>query len=285
MPAPDRSPAELTATFARALNASARRAGPRAGGAMRCWFEDGCRPPGNRRRSRPDRRSHTRHGPPVPDRRRRGRAPAPARSALRRRSPRIHQNRQSRGASASAAAPSPRSRVRPRAARRLSCSASSRSQPDLGCSGPRNPASAVSARRNQERFKGALDRDDLAARRQLLGWRTRGWFPASRIGVRRRGRPARPFVNQTLVDEGRPAPETRRPSRRHPRRPSRRPPRASSRRRRRSAGGRGSCSGGGEQVVAPGDRVAQRLLSRGQIARATGKRRKPAVETVEQCLR
>ena len=32
--------------------------------------------------------------------------------------------------------------------------------------------------------------------------------------------------------------------------------------------------------MAPGDRVAKRLLSRGEIARSTGQSRKPATETV-----
>ena len=43
-----------------------------------------------------------------------------------------------------------------------------------------------------------------------------------------------------------------------------------------------ACSASVEQVVAPGDRVAQRLLARRQVARAAGEQRQPALEPGQQ---
>ena len=60
------------------------------------------------------------------------------------------------------------------------------------------------------------------------------------------------------------------------RRPLRRPP-GSSRRRRRRGGGRGAAPLV-EQVVAPGDGVAQRLLAGREVARAAGQQRQAALQ-------
>ena len=62
-------------------------------------------------------------------------------------------------------------------------------------------------------------------------------------------------------------------------------PRGGSRRRRRRAARTSACSSLAEQVVAPVDRAAQRLLARGQVARAARQQREPLARAVEHRLR
>ena len=156
-----------------------------------------------------------------------------------------------------------RSAPSPSAARRLSCSASSRPARPLR---PRSPGSAASGQIQEEAGVAGPHRPlPLAARRQLLQRELadRLQHPEARLAVRRLALPQQALVDQRREPvehvERRVVPARRRPPR---------PPPACSRRRRRPGGGTAPARAGVEQVVAPGDRVAQRPLARRRVARA-----------------
>ena len=172
--------------------------------------------------------------------------------------PWTYQKRQSAPANRCAASPSRRIDAHARAARRLSCSASSRSsQTRLLGAGQLAARPSPRARGSARRGHPGQLRLAAAGRLQLLGGEL-----ADRLQHReaRRRPPRSPPAGPGC---GRPAPPAPRTGRaRRPGRPPPPPPPGRSRRRRPTSRAKSACSAGGEQVVAPGDRAAQRLLPR-----------------------
>ena len=109
--------------------------------------------------------------------------------------------------------------------------------------------------------------------------RTRGPSPASRSAARRRAvrswRSRLLSTSEVTPSRTSTASRSRRVADRLRRLKVKPPAKTASRR-------KSACSSAGEQVVAPGDRVAHRLLPGGQVARAAGQQRQPPLQPGEQ---